>query len=379
MPGPLTRPEPGSRPHLLALDGLRGVAILSVMVFHLYSPIGSWTTKVTSYGGLGVNLFFALSGFLITGILLDAKGHRGYFKNFYARRALRIWPLYYGVLWFLLVLIPHVHAIHDAKYEYSVAHQVWLWVYANNFYEVSVGRAIPLFGHFWSLAVEEQFYLVWPAVVFVSSRRGLLWICAACVLESFGSRFAMLRLGVLPALMIRLTFCQLDSLAVGAALSVFIREGTGLERLRRPANVAAGATALFVITENVFPQVAASNWRLAASGTFWSAAFGAMLVAALGGYGRSAARWFEARALRFLGKYSYGIYVFHWPIGRLVATLFPSSAKSSSVMTAVAFMCLAMGASIGAAYVSWHLFEKHFLRLKRYFENHRGTSVVAGR
>ena len=130
---------------------------------------------------------------------------------------LRIFPLYYGALFVGLVILPSLHPLVDPKYATTVQHQVWLWTYASNLYESWSGRALPLYGHFWSLAVEEQFYLIWPLVVYWAGRRTLMGICAACFLGAFVTRLVLLLMGADPALaVLRLTPCQLDSLAAGA-------------------------------------------------------------------------------------------------------------------------------------------------------------------
>src|SRR5690242_3161095 len=123
--------------------------------------------KASSYGVLGVDLFFVLSGFLITGLLLDAKGKPHYFRNFYARRTVRIFPLYYLVLFLLLVVLPAVIAVPPAL-AHARREQAWLWTYTSNFYIASKASwALGYVSHFWSLAIEEHFYLLWPLVVFL--------------------------------------------------------------------------------------------------------------------------------------------------------------------------------------------------------------------
>jgi peptidoglycan/LPS O-acetylase OafA/YrhL len=176
-------PRPDDRERDPRLDGVRGIAILLVLVYHLtlyggMAPNGpfldrlwrTWTLPL----GLGVDLFFVLSGFLITGILLDTKDGPDYFRNFYARRFLRIFPLYYATLAATFLLIPAVRL--DA---------VWYWTYLINYRFADVGwPRVAYLGHFWTLAVEEQFYLVWPALVFFVPRRVLPWLCVAAVTYS---------------------------------------------------------------------------------------------------------------------------------------------------------------------------------------------------
>ncbi|HLL88149.1 MAG TPA: acyltransferase, partial [Tepidisphaeraceae bacterium] len=184
-------PLPAARTHYPALDGLRGLAILLVMVSHYVAPPaggGRWGLvfrRAADAGWVGVDLFFALSGFLITGILLDAKGKPGFFRNFFARRTLRVFPLYYGVLFVVCVLLP---ALGLLKLGVPLS-QRWLWLYATNLFPLlrsadGAGFFFPnswdlQFGHFWSLAVEEHFYLAWPLVVYALGRRPLMVTCAA--------------------------------------------------------------------------------------------------------------------------------------------------------------------------------------------------------
>src|SRR6185503_15568764 len=136
-------------------------------------------TKITGYGVWGVDLFFVLSGFLITGILLETKGRPGYFRNFYIRRTLRIVPLYYAVLALLFFVLPiGMFAQYDASLLQMHSVQGWLWSYLSNYrLGPETSFSIPYVSHFWSLAVEEHFYLLWPTVILLLSRRAALWGC----------------------------------------------------------------------------------------------------------------------------------------------------------------------------------------------------------
>src|SRR5262249_49808445 len=138
--------------------------------------------KAASYGMLGVDLFFVLSGFLITGLLLDAKGRPHYFRNFYARRTLRIFPLYYLVLAALFLVLPHLATL-PMNLETAREHQGWLWAYVANFYIAaqSSWAALSYVSHFWSLAIEEHFYLIWPALVFLTTRETLERACLVVI------------------------------------------------------------------------------------------------------------------------------------------------------------------------------------------------------
>jgi peptidoglycan/LPS O-acetylase OafA/YrhL len=376
-----------------ALDGLRGLAILMVMVFHFHLPVPGpkWLIDpllhLEASGSNGVNLFFVLSGFLITGILWDTRTETHYLRNFFARRFLRIFPLYYGTLFVLLVLIPHLHPIRDPKFQSTVHHQIWLWLYASNIYETYSGRALPLLGHFWSLAVEEHFYLVWPFVVWWSSRRVFQGICWGCFLVAFLTRWALLHAGADPAIaVVRLTPCQIDSLAAGAFLAVLMRPAHQ-DRLPVSRHL---VTRFFLISATIFLILCLapsffmkSSFAFASYGSFTAVFFGAsVLLALISPAGAPFRRTLEARPLRLLGKYSYALYVFHWPIGRLCDQLFPRWWHLGAAPLVypwsfqAAYFVAAFSLSLFAAWLSWNLYEKHFLKLKKIFDYHHRSTLV---
>ncbi len=224
--------------HMAALDGVRGLAIALVLCVHFIgddvpqSLLERGVTRLACYGVWGVDLFFVLSGFLITGILYDARGGPGYFRNFYLRRTLRIFPLHYAVLAFLFVLLPALPLPYPAGLAEAAEHQRWLWPYAGNLYLSWQGAwsALPFVGHFWSLAVEEHFYLVWPVVVLFCSRRALLAVCVGCGVFALSLRVALALAGVSDVALVAFTPCRLDALCAGAFLAVTLR-AVGLERM----------------------------------------------------------------------------------------------------------------------------------------------------
>jgi peptidoglycan/LPS O-acetylase OafA/YrhL len=167
------------REYIPAFDGLRAVAIIGVLLFHL----GGTTFSV---GWTGVILFFVLSGYLITGILLDAKGSGGYFRNFYIRRALRIFPAYYLVLLLtaatIYIVAPTSPVFGPGAFEWNYfifyVQNYWLGIQA---YQTPLAGIL---GHTWTLAIEEQFYLIWPAIVYFLGRRALVVFCIALLVLS---------------------------------------------------------------------------------------------------------------------------------------------------------------------------------------------------
>src|SRR6185503_19750329 len=165
-----------SRSHVPSLDGIRGLAIAIVLVHNgtfilhgSHATLPKVAAAVAAAGWLGVQLFFVLSGFLITGILLDSRTRPQFFRTFYTRRTLRIFPLYYAFLASALFIVPLLANVPD-WHATALRNQVFYWTYTSNWAN-PLGYAIPGLSHFWSLAVEEQFYLFWPVVVFFGSPR----------------------------------------------------------------------------------------------------------------------------------------------------------------------------------------------------------------
>ena len=365
--------------HLPALDGLRGIAIVLVLLRH-FTPLGVASSfvggvgkAVASVGGVGVDLFFVLSGFLITGILLDAKGTPHFFRNFYARRTLRIFPLYYGVLFVCFVIVPLFHPFSAA--EQKVAHeQGWLWLYGTNIREGMHGVEYPFTGgwlamdHFWSLAVEEHFYLVWPLAVFLLSRRAMIAACAVAIGGALAIRLWLHLINDRSMAYFHWTPCRMDALALGGLVALVARSPSGAAWLPK---VAVGVLPAALVAT-------AASWRTdwgeyVFRGSLLGLMFAALLVLVVSAAARNPLSIVcRARPMRLMGKYSYAIYVLH-PLLMTTVLQYVAYPKlvarmHSGVAGVSAFLVIAFAVSIGAAWLSWHLYEKHFLRLKRYFE-----------
>lgn len=376
--------RPDIQGHVPALDGVRGLAILVVMIGHFnlgFYPVyqfGHGLKTLIETGWWGVDLFFVLSGFLITGILLEAKGSDHYFRNFYARRVLRIFPLYYGFLFAFFVLAPIVRPpTPGGPFEGWAESQGWFWSYLSNFQLLFPQwvRPYPL-THFWTLAVEEQFYLFWPAVVLLTSRKGLIRVCLLCVAGSLLFRMWLHWIGMNPGIGYRLTPARMDTLAIGALLAVLVRQENAWRRIRRftPAAIlasVAGVVALSVPTQ----AMAQSSIEMQSLGYPLLAVISAGLVVfAIDPLARDTllAQFFRLRLMRVLGKYSYALYIFHFPLtlvlsrAGLTVQTFPT-VNGSELPGAIAFTTIAMALSLLIALLSWNLYEKHFLKLKRYF------------
>jgi peptidoglycan/LPS O-acetylase OafA/YrhL len=368
---------PHERRHIAALDGLRGVAILLVLWFHYYGavqshailPFDKLVIRLINVGWIGVDLFFVLSGFLITGILLDAKGGKGYFRNFYARRALRIFPLYYGFLFLMLVLIPRVHPYRHDTSE-TMRDQAWLWLYGTNIAQTFFHRPLTGFTPMWSLAVEEHFYLVWPAVVFLVPRRRLMAVCLSVFLFALALRAIFLWNGIWPA---SFTLCRADSLALGAFVAAVVR-GEGPKHIKSVRYIMICCLIPLVWLFATAKDLSSVDQRMAVIGYSLLGIVMACVVflVAIPDAMPWLARLLRTTWLRSIGKYSYAMYIFHWTLIPLVAKFFVQFGLEPRIGSRfIAQLPFAIFSTILCyllAFASWHLYEKHFLKLKRFFE-----------
>lgn len=381
------------------LDGLRGIAIIMVMLFHLTafqpaSRIDQLFHRAAQYGWTGVDLFFILSGFLITGILLDAKGAPKYFRNFYVRRVLRILPLYYGFVLALIVLYPLAGAHFRSERDVLLQNQVWIWTQSVNWLVTLTGdftsRTTLGTGGFWSLAIEEQYYLMWPALVLLLSRGALLRTCIGLTLFSIIARFVMADTGASWAAIYSVTYARFDPLAIGGALAIAARAPAGLQRWRKLAwSLAAVAATGLLLVDIAVHRLADVNREsvLAAQLSLLPLLWGSSLVLTQTAASSSfVAAITQTRLLRSFGKYSYSLYLFH---GHLV--ILPEGLGyhfkqvrlprlfGSILPIELLWLVAAFALCFGLSWLSWHLYEVQFLKLKRYFPSGRaarGTDPV---
>ena len=334
------------------LDGIRGIAILVVML-HNYSgkyPF-LYLDRLFANGWMGVDLFFVLSGFLITGILLDTKQSDGYFKNFYARRCLRIWPLYYSSIFLMFVIIPFLRP-SDGHIIFQRSGPWWAYpLYMQNFVVPSPSGAAGLLGVTWSLAIEEQFYLVWPLIVRsypnVVLRRILIGII--CV-----SPLLRLLLSSLAVDIYSNTFSRLDGLMAGALLAMMIRSGDFV-----PFRFVTTAWIVLCVTLPVafLTEALGARWIVFSMSAAASASF---LYLSLFSGQKWLQRLLKSRFLVYTGTISYGLYLLHRiPFDLAAAEHF----KNYSFFSAP----ILLAAAYGIAALSWNLLEKPFLKLKRFF------------
>jgi len=369
-----TEPDTGARAHIPALDGLRGIAILLVIPHNadIFSNSAAWLwpiALIAHAGWIGVQLFFVLSGFLITRNLLDTRGDEHYLRYFYLRRVLRIFPLYFLTLFVGLVLLPQVITLSPEALA-SHQNQIWLWTFLSNWAQ-PYGADVSGFSHFWSLAVEEQFYLVWPFVVMLVAGRRLILVCVAVSLIALCSRLIMLRSGASADMIYVFTNCRMDALAMGAAIAVVSLSPPAMAWITNHSRVLLAmifvvlfGVALFSHSYSVFDP-----HTLVFGQSMLAAAF-ALLVVSVGTiprdtFGYALRRLLEARWLRTVGRYSFAMYVFHLPILVMFGGSIRQGASFAGSATPLVYALLAILLSFLAGMASYHLLEKHFLGLKR--------------
>ncbi|XAL98743.1 acyltransferase [Phycisphaeraceae bacterium D3-23] len=396
-PNPTTT-DPRLVGHMPGLDGLRGFAALLIVFYHYtswqwaHSFPGEPTDTlraiiaIRQYGWLGVDVFFVLSGFLITGILIKTRQHPHYFRYFYARRALRIFPLYYIALVGALIVAPLILTTGPGE-ETALDNQAWLWLYGTNFRMAFGPEALYSQGwmslrHFWSLAVEEHFYLVWPLLVFLTPPRWLGRVCVGFIVLGVASRLACYavfdpqRVGPIVR---AITPCHLDKLALGGLLAYVLRTGVvGLDRLRPVAWISIAAALAFLVS-CVIAGVRHETFLMQNVGypLITLASAGAIVLALSAKNTSILSRVLTNRLAVMLGTYSYGMYVWHnipryW-LGN--HNMGPKIANALHLNTSAGFIASAIVACAGTIFVamaSYHGVEVWFLKLKKHF-NYRKT------
>ena len=367
------------------LDTIRGVAILLVLFFHGFgfryglgglSGFGKLFVAATLSGWMGVNLFFVLSGFLITGILLDTKPKAGYYRTFYIRRALRILPLYYAVLALLAVL---------TRTGWVDRHASWPFLGLSFFYLSNVTELFGVrmqYGVLWSLAVEEHFYLLWPAAVRSLSRHqvavvgAIICVICPCLRAVYFIRGYDTGAGY--------TWLVADGLATGAILAALARGPWGTRAHTRSVTLIcfAASVTMFAVGYPFGIFQASRFWGLTLRETALNLFFaGCIALALLVG----TSRWkavVNRPVLQFFGEISYGVYLIHMLVfdleSHLWSRLFPNlSAVGGHFALMVLLFIIAVLFAVAIAYLSRWYFEEPFLRMKRRFEGHGTESYPA--
>lgn len=350
------------------LDGIRGLAIFLVATGHLF-----YQYYLFKFGWIGLNLFFVLSGYLITQRLYFhyAVNRNTYFKNFYLRRVVRIFPLYYGCLFIFFIILPLLYQPYFLHYNELYNGQWWYWTYTSNWMIIFYGLpSESVFFHFWSLAVEEQFYIIWPILFLflVNLKRNYLFV----VLLIIGS--VLVRILVKDNLGSYLnTATTAEPLLLGALVAILEKEKKleSLYRVFLTAGLLSLASLLVIfsidknlhITNNLLLRIGYSAIDL-----IW--VFTLVHVSVNKRHSGITRNLFSINWLLWLGKYSYGIYVFHW----IILILFIYKAEYELLKRGVEIQLVYFTVRFAGiililliSYLSYNFFEKKFLQLKRYF------------
>jgi len=343
------------------LDALRGIAVLAVVFLHglkLSQPVAKSSThgvqiivSLVTAGWLGVILFFVLSGFLITGILLDTRERANYWRSFYVRRMLRILPLY-------LVMLALLRFAFHFSWTYIGLCLIFLANMASS--------RMASYGPLWSLAVEEQFYLVWPFIVRRTTPRTLAFLCLGSILVSPFLRLLASHYTLSDPYVT--TWCLTDTLSLGAFIALFLRSHHS-----SPKNVALLATSLAVLSAIIGVLCWHGNMlhRSSAAGRAFQTEpflflFGFILLLAL----RFGSHPWVLRIclpLRFYGYISYGLYLIHWLGFVLLNLLLDRTSQQRPLLTAPTLLgrfAILLGVMTLIAFLSRAYFEEPFLRLK---------------
>jgi peptidoglycan/LPS O-acetylase OafA/YrhL len=394
-------PADDRMPHIDALDGVRGLAILMVMEGHFFglpmelaglpqsSEVDRWISLLLIISRSGVDLFFVLSGFLITGILFETKGAPSYFRSFFARRALRILPVYYGYILLVLYGLPLLSPLdRPASVDELREVQFWFWSFLTNLWmslKSLGGSLIVVHGPLWSLAVEEQFYLVWPFVVHLLGRRALIAVCIT--LLAIAPVFRMLMFlppasGMFaPLSAMMLMPARADLLGAGGLIALLGRGPSGLTWARPAARVLAPLTCAALLglwMARGFPWFG-DRWSNVWSYSLFSLFYGSLILLVLTADGRSGAhRVLVHPVLTFFGRHSYVMYVIHMLVAFILVDRLDALHRMAgmSLLFSVAgsfapfhllFNVVATAIVSLLAWLVWHLYEKWFLRLKVWF------------
>jgi len=354
---------------ILELDGIRGLAIIAVMVFHMaqYHPSEpDLLSAVIDLGWIGVDLFFVLSGFLITCVLLSEKHSPRYLRNFYLRRTLRILPLYYAAVFcFFHVELPLAHHFHALRSTNNDSELLY-WLQLSNWRSAFGELAASPVGPFWSLAIEEQFYLVWPFVVLWTGERGLTVVCLSLAAISAGLRCVPQFQSIAAThaeFLYRLTPFRLEPLCYGALLaSLFMRAQLN----GRLIGICSSGALLFLLAVMLGGSATRYSNPLVATygftGIDWVC--GGLVGLAILRRGRAGfAAFLRSPVLRHFGQLSYAMYVFHIQVAALITL---ATARFMNAGLAASFVNISVG--IACTYVlavcSWRWIEAPLLSLK---------------
>ncbi len=377
------------RKHEPVLDGIRGIAIILVLLAHSVwvfrqNNLTSWFLPAMTFGWCGVDLFFVLSGYLITGILIRSRLALNRSSSFYMRRFLRIFPIYYLCLSVILLTAPHWPWLRSALPYYRISDRIAYFAYLQNWLPLrhSGQTSSNILGHFWSLAVEEQFYLLWPWIVWNVSETRLLRLCIWGTLGSLLlSSLLVWHFG--PQFWIDLlTPTRGIGLLVGSGVAAFFSRHT-----RLPGRVLVSMAAVGLMVLAWIALVDPREFTDTNAGPYMYTIGVAGLALIFGSLVGSSQRFIpfltpvlNAPWLRSFGKYSYGLYVYHLPLFFIcdyIRTFVLGMPSPIRTRYAFLYVAITIAMAFGVAWLSYNFFEHRFLRLKRRFDPVYEVPLVA--
>ena len=348
---------------------MRGIAILLVVFYHNFGFV-----QYFFFGWLGVDLFFVLSGFLITDILLKTVNKPGYFKNFYAKRILRIFPIYYLSLIIFLLALPRIKDF-PLDFSFYIDHEWWFWTYMQNWFLIfhNVGNTTTAIQHYWSLAVEEQFYIVWPLLIFIVRKpKVLLTIAGLLLVGVICTRLYMWTMQIKDLNYFGLyTYTRIDGICIGSMLAIlqfmrspFIKKYfTGLVLL-----LAAMNFVFYFINKEfnfTYPYLAIVGY------TTFAMLFAIVVHEVIQGDNKFFNFILTIKPLKFFGRISYGLYIFHWPVYLILYEWVDKNvrplARLSENNLAIVVSILLTSIGVLISIFSFYTFERYFLKKKKAF------------
>jgi len=369
--------------HWPALDGLRAAILVLVALRHFNT---FWQPEnLLEYAYMigvhlsvpGLDVFFALSGFLITGILIDSKGRDGYYRNFYMRRALRIFPVYYFflIVWFLV--LPNVLPGDTSDLKFPVSTQAWYWTYTTNFLIAIKGGDFPppRTYHLWSLALEEQFYFIWPAVIAACSMKTFKKVIIGCFFASFLFRVGVYLSGSIYQWGFLMLPGHMDAIMTGCMLTLLVREPAWRGRLERWCKpvwwVGMCAIGGIMLVSSAFIPDDPFTLTFGLTISAIVAAATVMSVISLSTDG-IVYKLLSHPITTKVGGYSYAWYIFHWPVMLLINRAGLDIAWFNAHIPTrlgaqLAHTAFFMSTALAVAVASWYLIETPALKLKRFF------------